>query len=150
MSSERWLADLTSSANFWCPFRGTSHLTAYPGLKPWAILYNRFAVRLTNLHSPHHAHCRMSFIFPAVCTIISAYRSAGKLAALGKLYANSNGTKSACIAAPKDRKHRPINPHRPNDASSLDYFASRGRLDPTTRIVDSHRPNECSDNKSKD
>ena len=99
--------------------------------------------------TPHHAHCRMSFIFPAVCTIVKANRSAGKPAALEKLYASSNGTKSACIAAPKDRKHRLINSNRPNDATSLQYFAHRGRLDPTTRTVDSYRPNECSDNKSK-
>jgi hypothetical protein len=54
----------------------------------------------------HHAHCRMSFIFHAVCTTVSAYRSASKVATLEKLSGNSNGTKSACIAAPKDRKHR--------------------------------------------
>jgi hypothetical protein len=106
-------------------------------------------VKRVKRRTPRHAHCRMSFIFNAVCTIVKAYRSAPKLAALEKLHGNSNGTKSACIAAPKDRKHRLINPRRPNDASSLQYFAPRGRLDPTTRIVDSHRPNECSDNKSK-
>ena len=99
--------------------------------------------------TPHHAHCRMSFVLPAVCTMVTAYRSASKVAALEKLYANSNGTKSACMAAPKDRKHRLINSNRPNDATSLLYFAPRGRLDPTTRIVDSYRPNECSDDKSK-
>ena len=98
---------------------------------------------------PHHAHCRMTFIFPAVCTIIKAYQSAGKAAALEKLQQNCNGTKSACIAAPKDRKHRLINSNRPNDATSLLYFAPRGRLDPTTGLVDSYRPNECSDHKSK-
>jgi hypothetical protein len=79
----------------------------------------------------HHAHCRMSFIFPADCTIVSAYRSASKVDALEKLYVNSDGTKSACIAAPKDRKHRLTNSHRPNDATSLQCFAPRGRLDPT-------------------
>jgi len=97
----------------------------------------------------HHAHCRMSFIFHADCTIVSAYRSASKVVALEKLYGNSNGTRSACIATPKDRKHRSTNSHRPPDPSSLQFFAPRGRLDPTTRIVVSYRPNECSDNKSK-
>ena len=97
----------------------------------------------------HHAHCRMSFVFHADCTAASAYRSAGKVVALEKLDGNSNGTKSACIAAPKDRKHRSTNSHRPPDAGSLQCFAPRGRLDPTTRIVVSYRPNECSDNKSK-
>jgi hypothetical protein len=97
-----------------------------------------------------HAHCRMSFIFPAVCTIVTRSRSAGKPAPpLEKLHRNNNGTKSACIAAAEDRKHRSINSHRPTDASSLQCLASRGRLDPTTRIAVSYRPNECSDNKSK-
>jgi hypothetical protein len=141
----RWAANLNSRASFRCLFKGTRRSASYPGLEPWATLYKP----AKNPHSSHHAHCRMSFIFPAVCTIVSAYRSASKVAALEKRYANSNGTKSACMAAPKDRKHRLINPHRPNDASSLQYFAPRGRLDPTTRIVDSYRPNECSDNKSK-
>ena len=103
---------------------------------------------LKKRHSPLHAHCRMSFIFHAICTIVKRSRSAGKLAALEKLHRNSNGTESACMAAPKDRKHRLINSHRPNVALSLQWFAPRGRLDPLPG-VDSYRPNECSDNKSK-
>jgi len=38
-----WYSD--SAPNIGCHFQGTSHRPPDPGLKPWAILYSRFAAK---------------------------------------------------------------------------------------------------------
>jgi hypothetical protein len=96
------------------------HVNAYVAKEAWAMICSPpRRVELESITQPHHAHCGMSFIFPAVCTMVPRSRSSGKLAALEKLHTNSNGTESACMAAPNDRKHRLINSHRPNVARSF-------------------------------
>ena len=85
-----------------------------------------------NVERPHHAHCRMSLILPAVCTIVSPSRSAVKVSLSREIPLQTTGTESACIAAAKYPNNRFLNSNRPNDAHSLECFAPRGRLDPTT------------------
>jgi hypothetical protein len=80
--------------------------------------------------SPHHAHCRMSFILPAVCTIVRPSRPAIKANLPRETPLQTTGTKSACIPAPKDRNHRLANSNRPNDTSSLKCSVPRGRENP--------------------
>ena len=39
---------VVKAPQIWCLFQGTPFYTSNPGLKPWAILYHRFAVEPTD------------------------------------------------------------------------------------------------------
>ena len=74
----------------------------------------------------------MRLILPAVCTKVSPSGSAAKVSLSREIPLQTTGTESAPIAAPKYPNNRFLNSNRPNDARSLECFAPRGRLDPTT------------------